>query len=391
MDGVFSENQPPLRFRFLANTGFGPNPMTGHSQGLITVNLAEGDDDERERQRINLREPFRTLVGHLRPEIAHYYWGQLIPWAARLTRFCELFGNEEQNYDATLQTYYQQGPPFNWQARHISAYASAHPCEDWAETWAHYFHIVETVETAASFGITLSPRHPDAKAMTADPKIVAEPDATFDKVLEHWLPLTCALNSLNRAMGLPSLYPFVLSKPTIEKLQFVHEVILAERVKEDAPESAAASTPQTRPIDLSQTESEQLDTDWVTETLKHWQISDTIPAPAKFYETQIDFIACSQPGLCLADNVLCQNGSCKVGRRDFRATGRIFWPLRNRVTPPGLEICRRHLDNPSRKHVSAMAETVSALIRKFNSHGRRTFRRPARFESMTNWPWHCSR
>ena len=169
MDGVFSENRPALRFQFLGNTGFGPKPMTGHNQGLITVNIAEADDDERERQRVNLREPLRTLLGHLRHEIAHYYWDQLISWTPRLTRFRELFGNEEQNYDAALQTYYQQGPLPGWQTSHISAYASAHPWEDWAETWAHYFHIVDTVETAASFGITLSPTHPDAKAMTADP------------------------------------------------------------------------------------------------------------------------------------------------------------------------------------------------------------------------------
>jgi len=230
-EGVPSENRPALRFRFLGNPASGPLPLTGHSQGAITVNIAEADDDERERRRVHLREPFRTLVGHLRHEIAHYYWDQLISWTPRLTRFRELFGNEEWNYAAALQTYYQQGPPAGWQTRHISAYASAHPWEDWAETWAHYLHIVDTVETAASFGITLNPAHPDAKAMTADPTKVAEPDTSFSSVLKHWLPLTCALNSLNRGMGLPDLYPFVLSGPAIEKLQFVHEVVQAARGK----------------------------------------------------------------------------------------------------------------------------------------------------------------
>ena len=229
MDGVPGENRPALRFRFLGNPAFGPLPLTGHSQGAITVNIAEADDEERERRRVDLREPYRTLLGHLRHEIAHYYWDQLISWTPRLNRFRQLFGNEEVNYDAALQRYYQQGPPADWQSRHISAYASSHPWEDWAETWAHYLHIVDTVETAASFGITLNPTHPDAKAMTADPTKVAEPGTTFHKVLKHWLPLTYALNALNRGMGLPDLYPFVLLGPAIEKLQFVHEVVQETR------------------------------------------------------------------------------------------------------------------------------------------------------------------
>lgn len=238
MEGVSAENRPPLRFRFLGTPFYGPLPLTGHSQGAITVNIAEADDEERERLRVHLHEPYRTLLGHLRHEIAHYYWDQLISWTPQLTRFRQIFGNEERNYDAALWEYYQHGPPADWQTRHISAYASAHPWEDWAETWAHYLHIEDTVETAASFGITLSPTHPDAKAMTADPTKVAEPDTTFDKVLEQWLPLTCALNSLNRGMGLPDLYPFVLSGPAIEKLKFVHEVVQAARVKGAALGSA---------------------------------------------------------------------------------------------------------------------------------------------------------
>jgi len=228
-EGVPSENRPPLRFRFLGNPVCGSLPLTGHSQGLITVNITEADDEQRERLRIRLHEPYRTLLGHLRHEIAHYYWDQLISRTPRLARFRQLFGNEEWNYDSALWTYYQQGPRTGWQSRHISAYASAHPWEDWAETWAHYLHIVDTVETAASFGISLHPIHPDAKAMTADPKQVAGSNIPFDQTLNYWLPLTRALNSLNRGMGLPDLYPFVLSAPVIEKLRFVQEVVQSPR------------------------------------------------------------------------------------------------------------------------------------------------------------------
>ena len=117
--------------------------------------------------------------------------------------------------------------PGDWQTRHVSAYAAAHPWEDWAETSAHYFHIVDSVETAASFGLTLRPKHPDAKAMTADPRNISQWEGGFDRILEHWLPLTYALNELNRGMGAPDLYPFVLSAPAIEKLRFVHGVLNA--------------------------------------------------------------------------------------------------------------------------------------------------------------------
>jgi hypothetical protein len=218
-------HHPPLRFCFLSDSVGGPPVMTGHDEGVITINVTEADDSERERRRVALREPFRTLLGHLRHEIAHYYWGELVANTSHLNRFHELFGDETRDYPSALQNYYQQGPPADWQTRHVSSYAAAHPWEDWAETSAHYFHIVDTVETAASFGVTLRPRHPDAKAMTADPKNMSAWDGSFDRILENWLPLTYALNELNRGMGVPDLYPFVLSAPAMEKLRFVHGVL----------------------------------------------------------------------------------------------------------------------------------------------------------------------
>jgi hypothetical protein len=224
-EGAPSEKRPPLRFCFLSDPVGGPPVMTGHDEGVITINIAEADEGERERRRVALREPFRTLLGHLRHEIAHYYWGELVASTPHLSRFREVFGDETRDYAAALQTYYQQGAPADWETRHVSAYAAAHPWEDWAETCAHYFHIVDTVETAASFGLALKPKHPAAKAMTADPGSAARWDTGFDRILHNWLPLTYALNELNRGMGLPDLYPFVLSAPAIEKLGFVHEVL----------------------------------------------------------------------------------------------------------------------------------------------------------------------
>jgi hypothetical protein len=221
------ENPPPLQFNFLASIPGGPAILSGHENGLITLNIAEADDAEREKRRVNLHEPYRTLLGHFRHESGHYYWDLLIADTPRLARFRELFGEETQDYSATLKKHYEQGPSPDWQSHFISAYAGAHPWEDWAETWAHYLHMVDTLETAAGFGLSLAPKHPAAKTMTADPKKAAKPQAGFDDILKHWIPLTYALNSLNRGMGLPDLYPFVLSSPAIEKLCFVHQVATA--------------------------------------------------------------------------------------------------------------------------------------------------------------------
>ncbi len=224
-EGAPNENRPALRFRFLRDPVGGAPIMTGHANGLITINLIEADPAERERRRVNLHEPFRTLLGHMRHEIAHYYWGELVENTPHLPRFRELFGDERKDYAASLQTYYQQGAPHDWQEHHVSAYATAHPWEDWAETSAHYFHIVDTVGTATSFGLTLKPRHPNAASMTVDSRSMVNLDSPFDQILENWFPLTYALNELNRGMGLPDLYPFVLSTPAIEKLRFTHEVL----------------------------------------------------------------------------------------------------------------------------------------------------------------------
>jgi hypothetical protein len=227
--GQPQENRVPLQFSFLADLPGAPPVLSGHENGLITLNIAEADDPEREKRRVSLHEPYRTLLGHFRHESGHYYWDQLIANTPRLARFRELFGDETQNYSAALQKHYAQGAPADWQKQWVSAYASSHPWEDWAETWAHYLHIVDTIETAAGFGISLAPKHPAAQTMIADPKKVTRPETSFDAILKNWLPLTYALNSLNRGMGLPDLYPFVLSTPAIDKLHFIHETILDAR------------------------------------------------------------------------------------------------------------------------------------------------------------------
>jgi hypothetical protein len=212
-----------LRFRFLQDQQNAP-VETGHLDGVVTINIAEADEDERERRRVTLNEPYRTLVGHLRHESGHFYWDQLIAGSPNLPRFRELFGDETLNYEQALQWYYQQGPAPGWQDRTITAYASCHPWEDWAESWAHYLHMTDTLETASACGVALKPRGTNQPALKADPNLVKR--GSFECMLDAWFPLTYLLNNLNRGLGLADGYPFVLSTPVIEKLRFVHETVL---------------------------------------------------------------------------------------------------------------------------------------------------------------------
>jgi len=224
-----------LAFEFKADPAepAAPPVLTGHANGVITINLAEADDAERERRRHALHEPYRTLLGHVRHEVGHYYWERLIGRGDRLDAFRALFGDESADYGAALAAHYENGPPPDWPQRFVTSYATAHPWEDWAETWAHYLHMTDTLETAAACGVSIRPRRRDEPALKQVPAAAGSPDAAFDRLMASWFPLTYVLNNLNRGLGLPDGYPFVLSEPAIEKLRFVHAVItrLANRAQ----------------------------------------------------------------------------------------------------------------------------------------------------------------
>jgi hypothetical protein len=217
-----------LAFEFLADSqGASTTPMlTGHTHGVITINVAEADDVEREHRRQQLHEPYRTVLGHFRHEIGHYYWDRLIKDTGRIDAFRECFGDERKDYAGALEDYYQNGPLQEWQQRFITAYATAHPWEDWAETWAHYLHITDTLETAAACGLSLRPRRSDEPTLKAAASGRRDPES-FDQLIENWFPLTYVLNNLNRGLGLPDGYPFVLSSAVIDKLRIVHMTIAA--------------------------------------------------------------------------------------------------------------------------------------------------------------------
>ena len=221
------QGRAPLRFRFMGDAPDTPPVITGHDHGVITINIAEADTDERERRRLQLNEPYRTLIGHIRHESGHYYWDRIIADTPHLPKFRELFGDETANYDEALKKYYASGPASDWKERTVTAYASLHPWEDWAETWAHYLHMADTLETAESFGLGLN-LDKSQNYQSKNHFSKAGGEQRFNKLLATWLPLICALNAVSRGMGLPDLYPFVTTDAVIKKLEFIHNLIESE-------------------------------------------------------------------------------------------------------------------------------------------------------------------
>ncbi len=217
-----------IAFDFLADTSPRDKVITGHDNGVITLNIDEADEAARVRHKLDLGEKYRTLLGHFRHEIGHYYWEVLVKNNEEiLKKYRSLFGDEEPDYKKALEAYYKNGAPPDWSEHYISPYSTSHSWEDWAETWAHYLHLMDTLETAFSFGIRIQPDMvQDTKAIQAS--IQQDPyDMTdFGQIIKWWLPLTFAVNSLNRSMGHSDFYPFVISAPVVEKLQFIHELCL---------------------------------------------------------------------------------------------------------------------------------------------------------------------
>lgn len=224
---VSEDPQHGLAYDFLRSLPGQPQVMTGHSNGIITINLEEADDAVRERIRVDMGEPYRTLLGHFRHEVGHYYWTRLIEGTDWQAGCRELFGDERQDYAAALKANYENGPPADWKRRFVSAYASAHPSEDWAESWAHYLHVRDTLDTAISYGIDAGPA--DAASAPFGTADLWQPEAAnataFLDMLHRWIRITGVMNEMSRAMGLHDFYPFVLPRPAVAKLHFIHCVV----------------------------------------------------------------------------------------------------------------------------------------------------------------------
>jgi hypothetical protein len=216
-----------LAFEFLADPPQTADPKvtTGHNEGTVTIALIEADPAEREKRRSELEEPYRTLLGHFRHEIGHHYWDLLVRDRSKLEAFRAVFGDERHDYGAALQRYYRESAPSNWQERYVSAYATSHPWEDFAETWAHYFHVADTLEMASAFGLSIDPaldKDGDHRACVDFEPYVS---GSIEQIVGAWTPFVVAMNSINRAMGKPDLYPFVLAPGVVMKLGFIHDLI----------------------------------------------------------------------------------------------------------------------------------------------------------------------
>jgi hypothetical protein len=226
-----------LAFDFLRDREGEPRILTGHANGLITLNIEEARSSTRELIREQMNEPYRTLLGHLRHEVGHYYWDRLIGGTTWIDEFRRLFGDERADYGETMQRYYASGPPLDWPQRFVSAYASSHPFEDWAETWSHILHMADTLGTALSFG--LDPRGLDLEVEPFPPTLLYLPDdpgaERFLEFLNSWIALAAVMNEMSRGMGQPDFYPFALPNAAVTKLHFIRVVVNRERARPQTP------------------------------------------------------------------------------------------------------------------------------------------------------------
>lgn len=229
--------QRGVMFDFLRTLHNGPHVMTGHDTGLITLNIDEADDVKREAVRKAMHEPYRTLLGHFRHEIGHYYWDRLINGTSWLDGFHALFGDETLDYAESLKRNYENGPPSDWPLHFVSSYASSHPWEDWAECWAHYLHMRDAIDTALSFGLSVDRFNLEFTPFTMD--ALYQPDhpqaEQFLAFLNHWTRLTTMLNEMSRSMGQPDFYPFVLPRDVVGKLHFIHLVVTSGSWLQESP------------------------------------------------------------------------------------------------------------------------------------------------------------
>jgi hypothetical protein len=234
---VDEDPEQGLMFDFLRQLPEGPPVMTGHATGLITLNIEEADDAKRAKIKQDLHEPYRTLLGHFRHEVGHYYWDRLVRDSHWLEPFRQMFGDERADYGESLKRHYAEGPPAGWQDAFISSYATSHPWEDWAETWAHYLHVTDSLSTALGFGLDAGDLEKRINPFTRDD--LYAPDhlraGEFLTLLNSWIEMVMVLNEMARSMGEQAFYPFVMPKPVVAKLQLIHMIV-------------TGASPQPRPV-----------------------------------------------------------------------------------------------------------------------------------------------
>jgi hypothetical protein len=217
--------EPGLKFDFLYDpvgeqTGT-VQITTGHENGLITLNLLEADDVQRERMRTSLDEPYRTILGHFRHEVGHYYFARLIEDTPEVEAFRRLFGDERMSYEEAKSRHYGDNGS-GWSTDYVSAYATMHPWEDFAETFAHLLHIIDALATIQGFGMRMHewPGQEEQPAVDFDPY-----RAETSQLVAEWGPFAFAENAINRSMGQQDLYPFHLSEAIVAKLDYINRLL----------------------------------------------------------------------------------------------------------------------------------------------------------------------
>lgn len=230
-----------LGFDLLSSLSRGQRVTIGHANGIITIDLAESLDDRREALRIRLGEPYRTMLGHLRHEVGHYYQNVLITDDATWDRCRALFGDERASYSDAIARHYKTGAPENWRESFISEYATMHAWEDFAETFAHYLHITGTLQTAAAVGIHLDSSVTHLRDTDVVP-LEDYRDQPIQRVLNDWEWMSQAFNRINRAMGFGDLYPFQIAAPVRTKLSFMHDLITRAPLTQEEQIAIALST-----------------------------------------------------------------------------------------------------------------------------------------------------
>lgn len=222
----FYEREGGLAFDLLSTHSGQGRVTIGHANGVITIDLVETLDDYREALRIRLGEPYRTMLGHFRHEVGHYYQWILVEQTDWITECRDLFGDERASYAEALERHYRTGAPDGWERDYISEYATMHPWEDFAESFAHYLHITDTLGTAAAGGLVLQADR--VGGLVADDVVPRSSyhDAPMSDMLADWHWLSLLFNRVNHSMGRGDLYPFTLTAPVERKLDFVHRVVV---------------------------------------------------------------------------------------------------------------------------------------------------------------------
>ncbi|GEL99741.1 hypothetical protein CTE05_32880 [Cellulomonas terrae] len=221
-----------LGFDLLSSRSHGARVTIGHANGIVTIDLAESLDAHREALRIRLGEPYRTMLGHFRHEVGHYYEWILVEQTGWIDECRTIFGDERSSYRDAIARHYRTGAPHDWAESFISEYATMHPWEDFAECFAHYLHLTSTLQTAAGGNMSI---RVEGVPQIADGEVrprTSYADAAMVEILADWLPVSTFLNRVNRAMGKGDLYPFTIAAPVARKLDFVHRVVTASRVEQ---------------------------------------------------------------------------------------------------------------------------------------------------------------